>query len=261
MLNTGYLYSKNNNRIFINTCLGCNGGCLYCYLPSLGYNNKSNDLPVKKASQIIKEIEESRININERTLITIGCFSECWDERNKPQTIELIKYFLQKGNQVQLSTKKQITIEDAKKFQDLIMYRGQFAIYVSSASISQWKQIETNTDEPEKRFETFEISKELNIPTVLYMKPILQGITIKDINLYQEVIKKYGIKDVVVGSIFKEKELEETVHFSDENKLFYNPVSDELEIKRSLRGICNVYSRSSEVMIKYREKNLEEERN
>ena len=260
MLDTGYLYAKNNDRIFINTCLGCNGACSYCYLPRLGYSNKSNDLLVREASQIIKDIEESEINIDEKTLITLGCFSECWDEKNRPQTIELIRYFLQKGNQIQLSTKKQVTVEDVKGFQDLIKYMGQLVIFVSSASISQWEQIERNTDSPTKRFETFKVSKKLNIPTVLYMKPILQGITIQDIKLYQEVVKRYGIKDVVVGSIFKEKESEETVHFSNKNKLFYNPVSDELEIKRRLMGKCNVYSRSSEVMSKYREKYLEEER-
>lgn len=260
MLDTGYLYAKNSDRIFINTCLGCNGNCSYCYLPSLGYNNKSNNLPVREASQIIKDIEESGINIDEKTLITLGCFSECWDEKNRPQTIELIRYFLQKGNQIQLSTKKQVNVEDVKQFQDLIKYMGQLVIFVSSASISQWEQMEKNTDTPTKRFKTFEVSKKLNIPTVLYMKPILQGITIQDIELYQEVIKRYGIKNVVVGSIFKEKESEETVHFSNRNKLFYNPVSDELEIKRKLMGMCNVYSRSSEVMAKYREKHLEEER-
>lgn len=122
MLDTGYLYAKNNDRIFINTCLGCNGACSYCYLPRLGYNNKSNDLLVREASQIIKDIEESEINIDEKTLITLGCFSECWDEKNRPQTIELIRYFLQKGNQIQLSTKKQVTVEDVKGFQDLIKY-------------------------------------------------------------------------------------------------------------------------------------------
>lgn len=260
MLDTGYLYAQNSDRIFINTCLGCNGACSYCYLPSFGYNNKSNDSPVREAPQIIKDIEESKINIDSKTLITLGCFSECWDEKNKPQTIELIKYFLQKGNQIQLSTKKQVTVEDVKQFQNLIKYIGQLVIFVSSASISQWEQIEKNTETPSNRFKTFELSKELNIPTVLYIKPVLQGITIKDIELYQEVIKRYEIKDVVVGSILKEKVSEEPLHFSSKNKLFYNPVSDELEIKRKLMGMCNVYSRSSEVMTKYREKHLEEER-
>ena len=254
MLDTGYLYAKNNDRIFINTCLGCNGDCSYCYLPRLGYDNKTDDSPVREASQIIKDIEESGININNDTLITLGCFSECWDEKNKPQTIELIKHFLQKETQIQLSTKRQVSMNEMEHFQELIKYKGQLVVFVSSASISHWKQIEGGTDEPQKRFKTFEISRALNIPTVLYMKPILQGITIKDIELYKKVIMKYGINDVVVGSIFKEKETGETVHFSNKNELFYNPVSDELEIKRKLMELCNVYSRSSQVMNKYREK-------
>ena len=258
MLDTGYLYARNSDRIFINTCLGCNGACSYCYLPSLGYNNKTDALPVRKASQIIRDIEKCEININNNTLITLGCFSECWNEKNKPQTIELIRYFLKTGNQIQLSTKKQIVIEEIEQFQDLIKYIGQLVIFVSSASISQWKQIEGNTDEPKKRFKTFEISRALNIPTVLYMKPILENITIRDIELYKKIITRYDIKDVVVGSIFKEKRSEETVHFSNKNELFYNPVSDELEIKRRLMEMCNVYSRSSQVMNKYREKRLEE---
>ena len=31
MIDTGYLYSKDNKRIFVNTCLGCCGKCSYCY--------------------------------------------------------------------------------------------------------------------------------------------------------------------------------------------------------------------------------------
>ena len=255
MIDTWYLYAKDNKRIFVNTCLGCTGGCAYCYLKKMGYDNNSVVSEVKKAEELIAEIE--KIGITQDTLITLGCFSECWDEQNKPQTIRLISHFLQKGNQVQLATKKQIKIEECKQFQQLIKYMGQLVIFVSSATISQWDKIEKNTEMPEKRFKTFEISKTLDIPTVLYMKPILKGITIKDIELYEDVIKKFAVKDVVVGSIFKEEKTDETVHFSDNNKLFYNPVPDELEIKRRLLPLCNVYSRSSEVMKKYREKELE----
>ena len=42
-----------------------------------------------------------------------------------------------------------------------------------------------------KRFNAFEISKVLNIPTALYMKPVLKGIKKNDIELYKEVIQKY----------------------------------------------------------------------
>ena len=235
MIDTGYLYSKDNKRIFVNTCLGCTGKCSYCYLGKVGYDNSSIVGEVRKAEGLIKEIEQT--GISKDTLITLGCFSECWDDNNKPETIKLIKYFLQKGNQVQLSTKKEISIEEVKVFESLIQYLGQLVVFVSSATISKWDTIERGTDSPSKRFKTFKISKELNIPTALYMKPVL-------------------IRDVVVGSIFGEKETEETVHFSDKRTLWYNPISEEFEIKRRFMELGNlrVFSRSSEVMQYYKDK-------
>jgi DNA repair photolyase len=195
-------------------------------------------------------------------LITLGCFSECWDDNNKPETTKLIQYFLQRGNQIQLATKKEITIEEAKKFEDLIKYWGQLVIFVSSATISQWNKVENGTDSPNKRFNTFEITSQLGIPTVLYMKPVLKGITIKDMDLYRDVIKKYGIRDVVVGSIFSEEHSKETVHFSNKNLLFYNPNLDESHIKNKLLQMENVrvFSRSSQVMQYYKEKSKDIER-
>ena len=121
--------------------------------------------------------------------------------------------FLKKGNQIQLSTKKKISVEEAREFENLIQYLGQLVIYVSSATISRWDTIEKGTDSPSERFSTFEISKELNIPTILYMKPVLKGITKQDIELYKKAIKEHGVKDVVVGSIFQEKKSKEEVHF------------------------------------------------
>lgn len=257
MIDNGYLYSKDNKRIFVNTCLGCNGKCTYCYLGKMGYDSKSTISEIKKAEDLIKQMEQ--IGVTKNTLITLGCFSECWDNKNKPETIKLIKYFLQEGNQIQLSTKKQMTIEEIRQFKNLIQYLGQLIVFVSSATISKWSAIEKQTESPSKRFKTFEISKELNIPTVLYMKPILKEVTIKDIEIYKDIIKKYDVKDIVVGSIFGEKETNEEVHFSNKGTLFYSPVSDELEIKRRLLELGNVrvFSRSSEVMQYYRDRTKE----
>lgn len=58
------------------------------------------------------------------------------------------------------------------------------------------------------------------------MKPVLQGITINDIDLYKNLINKYHIQDVVIGSIFSEQYSDETVPFSNKNQLFYNSVPD-----------------------------------
>ena len=60
MIDTGYLFSKDNKRIFINTCLGCTGKCSYCYLRKMGYDNKSIVSKIKKAEELIEEIEQQR---------------------------------------------------------------------------------------------------------------------------------------------------------------------------------------------------------
>ena len=260
MIDTGYLYSKDSKRIFVNTCLGCTGKCSYCYLGKMGYDNRSIVGAVKKAEELIEQIE--RIGISRDTLITLGCFSECWDDNNKPETIKLIKYFLKKGNQIQLSTKKEIALDEVGELESLIQYLGQLVVFISSATISKWNTIEIGTDSPSKRFKSFEISKILNIPTVLYMTPVLKEITKQDIELYKEVIKRYGVRDAVVGSIFGEKETEEIVHFSDKGTLFYNPISEENEIKKSLMKLENlrVFFRSSEVMQYYKDKIKDVER-
>ena len=101
------------------------------------------------------------------------------------------------------------------------------------------------------------------------MKPILKDITIRDIDKYKEVIKRCKVKDVVVGSIFKEDEIseeKETVHFSDKNQLFYKPDVDQEEyiIKElmELDGV-RVASRSSHIMGIYKglNKRVDDERN
>ena len=252
MIDNGYLFAKDNKRIFINTSLGCAGQCVYCYLPKMGYSNSSYNYKTISAQRIIDFIEQNKLDINQETLITIGCYSECWDNYNKNETINLIKYFLKKGNQVQLSTKKQIKKEEIIEILSLIKYFGQLVIFVSFATISQQEVIEKNTTPVLERFKNFRLFNSLNIPIVLYMKPVLNDITIQDLELYKKYIDQYAIRDVVVGSIFTGNISEETVHFSDKNLLFYTKNDDEDTIISELSKVANVYRRSSEVMYKYR---------
>ncbi len=252
MIDNGYLFAKDNKRLFINTSLGCSGECVYCYLPKLGYGNKDNNYKTISSNDIISMIEKNNLNLTKDTLITLGCFSECWDDYNKKETIKIIEYFLKKGNQIQLSTKKKITSKELDILVPYIEYYGQLIIFVSSATISKHSTIEINTESIDERFKTFEICKSLNIPVVLYMKPILENITVKDLDLYKNYIKYYNIRDIVVGSIFTNNTTNETVHFSNKNELFYNSVKDEDIIISQLSKICNVYRRSTDVTNYYK---------
>lgn len=39
MIENGYLFAKDNKRLFVNVNIGCLGNCSYCYLPIMGYSN------------------------------------------------------------------------------------------------------------------------------------------------------------------------------------------------------------------------------
>ena len=253
MINTGYLFSTEKERLFINTSLGCTANCAYFYLPTLKYSKGKKLDNYVTAEKILKdlgnykELEFGR----DGTLISFGCYSECWDERNKKETIKLIKYFLEKGNKIQLSTKKYIDYKELTDISKLIKFYGQLTIFISSATISYSDVLENNTTPPEERFKSFLITKELNIPTILYIKPVLYNITIKDIDLYKEVIKKYNIKDVVVGSIIKTNGKGEVAPFVNDNSMHAEPIEQEKEIISSLKEVCNVYTKSLQVVGKY----------
>lgn len=255
MIDTGYLFSNEADRLFINTSLGCTANCAYCYLPILKYSKGKKLDTYITASEIIemvktyKEFKEGK----DGTLISFGCYSECWDEQNKPQTIELIKYFLEKGNQIQLSTKKYVDYKDLIDIKDSIKYYGQLTIFISSATISEWDKFEKGTTEPIERFKSFEISNKLNIPVVLYIKPVLYNITLKDVDKYIELIKKYGIENVVVGSIIKTNGTGEVAPFVNDNSMHTKPIEQEKTIIELLSTISNVYTKSIHVL-KYLEK-------
>lgn len=202
------------------------------------------------AEELIKQVESYKGYKSGKngTLISFGCYSECWDETNKPQTIKLIDYFLKKGNQVQFSTKRFVDYRDLIEIGNNIKYYGQLTIFVSSATISAWDKFEKGTTEPLQRFKSFEINKELNIPVILYIKPVLLDITIKDINKYIEVIKKYNIKDVVVGSIIKTNGTGEVAPFVKDNSMHTQPIEQEKDIIDSLSKVCKVYTKSIHVL-------------
>lgn len=254
MIDTGYLFSNDLDRLFINTSLGCSANCSYCYLPILNYSKGEKIDTYVTADDLIKQIELYNCYKPGKngTLISFGCYSECWDEINKLQTKKLINYFLLKGNQVQFPTKRFVDYKDLMDISKNIQYYGQLTIFVSSATINSWDKFEKGTTHPEERFKSFQVMKKLNIPVILYIKPVLYNITINDVDDYIEVITKYNIKDVVVGSIIKTNGTGEVAPFVKDNSMYTQPIVQEKNIIDSLSKVCRVYTKSIHVLEKFK---------
>ncbi|MEV9527121.1 hypothetical protein ACOTVK_01765 [Aliarcobacter butzleri] len=242
-----YLYG-NNERLFLNTNLGCLSNCSFCYLPDLsisknGYNNQKISI-----INLIDKLKNNSYFIKGQngTILSIGCYSECWDKSNKMDTISLVNNLLEFNNPIQLSTKKKITKKDLETINlSQIKYKGQLSIYISNSSITKYKEYEDKTTKPSIRFKSFDLINEFPlINFYLYIKPVIKDITIQDKIKYINLIKKYNL-DVIIGEYF-ESDQEEKAPIGNGILGYSKKENDTETLKNIFSKFCNVYKYSIE---------------
>jgi DNA repair photolyase len=243
-----YIYGD-AKRLFLNTELGCRSGCSYCYLPQVGLkiNAESSDIKRASAGQILGAVKSDPRFVAGRngTLLSVGCFSECWDTEARSNSVSLINGLLEFDNSVQMATKREIRLKDFEEINISAAQAGQLGVFVSSATISNWRTFERGTTSPSKRFNSFEFFAELRVAGFLYIKPVIPGVTIQDIRLYGELIERFGVP-VVVGDAFIPAPVDGNSPVSKRLMVASHPDVD--SIRAELKNFGNVFATSDEAM-------------
>jgi len=247
-----YFVEGDSSRFFLNTRIGCRAQCKYCYLPELnfqGWYNKTTQ-PVK----IVNYLEDHTDSIKGKygTIFSIGCYSECWDSINKEETKLLLELLIDWGNPIQIATKMEIKLIDIQPLTNQIQWKNQLSVYISCPVLTNSYKYEIGVESPQNRLKTINTCSDLNIPAILYIKPVLKNITIKDLNNYINIVEKHKIDVVVVESF----SLDTTNNPAPVGKgfLFCDDISDEQKkIIQILSKYTNVYYHSSEIIASYRE--------
>jgi DNA repair photolyase len=101
-----------------------------------------------------------------------------------------------------LATKEFTNNNDFEKINlSNLSYYNHLSIFISSSTITQFDKYEKGTINPKLRFDSFKLQSKYNIPMYLYIKPVLEHITIIDIGLYIQIIKQYNIEPIKKGII------------------------------------------------------------
>ena len=233
-------------RIFINTALGCEGGCQYCYLSKLGVSEERLEKSVEEILEILNEMEEYRPG-RTGTILSLGCYSECLDAKNKKKTTELIRLLAKKGNYIQFATKKEITVEELLEIDSLATFPNQIGVYLSVPTISESRILEPGTDDVGLRLSPLEYAQELkNIYFVLYIKPVIPNITKKDVELYRRMMERYQIP-AIIGPMLDLKG-DETSVLVGEDKLAEQESEDLEFLDRALSESGKTYRHSTEII-------------
>lgn len=245
--------SGNEERIFISVAYGCNYNCKYCYLNEMDATRVVESF---SKQQILEELEKKQIFISgeQGSIISLGCFTECWDDAFKETTIELIKYFLKQRNYVQVSTKKAISTYDLAELEKEILFDKQLNIFVSIPTISHQKEYEPIADEISERVKVLGCNKSGKINTCIYIKPLLPGVTLQDRELYKDLAKRYRCP-VVVGDMLQVKYQEKSFLVQIGNQKMKEISNEEAEeLRHYLHEHTVVYPHSTDIIKKERKK-------
>jgi DNA repair photolyase len=232
----GQFVYGDSERVFLNTTLGCRSSCSYCYLPSLDIPIGRRPISSATAREILRALEAEKSVVLGRngTIFSIGCYSECWDSHARGETKRLIQSLLPLGNPVQFATKREVSEADIASFANQIKWRGQLTVFISCSTTSQWTKYEKGTAPPSRRFRAFRYQIALGIPCLLYIKPVIEGVTICDVNDFAAVLNAHRV-DSVVGETLTTVTGGEPAMVG-QGRLFAAPASGEIEIASALRA-------------------------
>lgn len=235
------------DRIFVNTEIGCRASCKYCYMESILETNTIQRVEASKVIEEVKHIERigGYVPGRENTIVSIGCYSECLFQNNIDDTIELIKYFTNKDNYIQIVTKQSIPSEVCEVIRSSRRFKNQINVYISMPTYSKIDAIEKGTVGLEERIKNIEICKENEINVVLYIKPFLESITLCDLDFYIDLIKKYKTP-VIVGN-YLSVEKNDVIADVGEKKLYEKKKLQSMTVfMNEIAGYTDVYSHSTE---------------
>lgn len=236
-------------RIFLNTALGCTSQCQYCYLPDLDMGSGPIYISAEDALSMLHQLKDF-VPGPQGTILSLGCYSECWDKVNKLETVKLLASLASQGNYLQMATKQSISREELMELDALAQYPGQLGIYLSVPTLSQAEKLEPGTALPESRLAPLRWQEELkNIYFVLYLKPVLAGITLEDAETYGQLMKTFHLP-VIVGPLLTKGN---TGNVLVGESCLREVMCDESEIlKQQLSHYGSIYIHSTEIVDKLR---------
>ena len=195
--------SGDKSRVFVNPVLGCDSNCSYCYLGSQGLELGKKTAPPMSSDFLIDGLLSFPGFVKGRygSIVSVGCYSECWSRSNVSVTKEFLSKALDFGNPIQFATKREVLEEQLAEISGSIKWSGQLSLFISCSSISKWNEYEKGTSRPIDRFKHISKLISLGVMVCLYIKPVIDSVTLADLSLFCDVIEREKCA-VVVGESF-----------------------------------------------------------
>lgn len=180
---------------------GCTNRCSYCYIQDMGFSfttpkpHPLSGLGLVYALLLNKHFTPGLYG----SFIAVGSITDPFHPLLLPRTLEFIenaaKYL---NNPIQFSTKHYINTKVAEK---LASYSLRINPLITIVTIRKAKLLEPNAPPVELRLETVRNLRKAGLKPMIFIRPIIPGVTDTEIEEIVELAAKHGAIAAVLGSL------------------------------------------------------------
>ncbi len=223
----------------IHSVIGCVYGCLYCYIPELGYDISKARVYGLTGEEMVYSLLSNPYFLPGRhgSYLAIGSVGEPFLPIGVKKTLEYINAFNKYlGNPIQFSTKSFINDQLAKK---LALFKNiSISSLVTIISLTEYKVLELYSPPPELRLLTIKNLRKSGLHPIVFLRPIMPGINSDEIISIINEAKKYGAEGIVLGGFRISRKILERL---EKAGLKIDEIKKRIKTKMKREGLVDIY--------------------
>lgn len=184
----------------VHTGIGCSFGCVYCYIYDMGFKSRPRPYPLSglQISYVISINPSVAIGAG-GTPLALGAVTEPFMGESRKRTLEYIAAISDYlGNPIQFSTKARIEGDLAAEIR---RSAEKVSALVTIVTTSLSELLEPGAPTPDERLASIENLSKAGAHTALFLRPILPGIKMDEV---EEIVSRSldaGARGIVLGSM------------------------------------------------------------
>jgi len=184
----------------IHSAIGCPNKCSYCYIQDMGFDFTEAKPYGLNGRELVYSLLSNPYFLPSRwgTFLAFGSISDPFNRNVISKTLEYFKAIEHLGNPCQFSTKAYISSENAKKISKMKIPINPL---ITIVTLKKAAQIEAKAPTVWKRLETIKNLSKNKLKPMLFLRPIIPGITDNEFDEIFKEAKRAGAVGVVIGGL------------------------------------------------------------
>ena len=228
------VWNENSSKVFISTGLACPGQCKFCYIDSL-VEERLKLNPEDLAGIICNLIvHDKRFKSGkDGTTIMLGGFTDPFVSKHFKASMFILNFFSQHNNYIHIATR--YTTDKRHEF-----FLSPNQNVVINFSISSLRKDRTEVPNQLERFKNAKMLIQEGYKVALFIRPIIQGVTINDLDEIIAHAKNANIKVITIGGLYIDERIQHEltkvdINVATDNTLDKKFVLDDKKILKKLQ--------------------------